>query len=161
MLRRVYPIGVITLEGNTLRLQNRTYVTSVVLDDEHTERWRKKLMAYGGRGTQQQKGTSLRLTGLFAAKARRGLFVGSMRAEDMPALVEKIKEAKTAGRTLSFFVWKNDRGGPALSLSVDVERDYQKSGSTRGGSARRRPIEPDDDILSDTPDGDEDIFGKD
>lgn len=147
MIRRVYRIGVITLDGNHLALRNRTYQTSVDLDDEHAEKWRQKLLAYGR--PQRAKGTSARLTGLFKTK-RPNLFIGSI--EDLKPLIEKIKEATNQKRGLTFFLWKNDPGkGPALSLSVDVEQPRE----ARAQQQPRRPIEADP---FDVP-GDDDPFG--
>jgi len=78
------------------------------------------------------------LTGLFASK-RSGLYVGTSRPEDIDNLIAKIKEAKAAGKELTFFVWKNDRGpGPAMSLSVDLAQD-------RPVRERGRAIEEDGD----------------
>ena len=109
-------------------------------------------MAYS-RG--KSKGSSTRLTGLFATK-RKGLFVGTARPEDIANLIEKIKEAKAAGKGLTFFVWKNDPGrGPALSLSADVARDRQDNQDR----SPRKPIEndpfdSDDETENDDPFGD-------
>ena len=97
-----------------------------------------KRMAFGNKG----KSTSVRLTGLFVSKNRRGLAVGTMRASDMPALIEKIKEANGKKLGLTFFLWKNDRQGPAFSISVDVERPREQQSRPAGPS--RKPIEADD-----------------
>lgn len=85
-------------------------------------------MAYGGNYNKgKSKATSLRLTGLFKTK-RQGLLVGSVRDDVFDALIEKVREAKKAGRGLSFFVWKNDpnREGPSFSLTCDVERPQEE-----------------------------------
>lgn len=92
-------------------------------------------MAYGARS----EGKSVRLTGLFKAK-RPGLLVGSMKPEDMPKLIEKIKAAMAEKKGLTFFLWSNQGPGPAASLSVDVAQDRPQQG--RGGYGQKRDSRP-------------------
>lgn len=107
-------------------------------------------MAYGKPAAKKQ--TSVRLTGLFKTK-KPGLYVGSTRAEDLSALIEKIKEAKSKGVGLTFFLWKNEPGkGPLYSLNTDLEQPREQ----RTARPARRPIEPDDD---DAVESDDSLFG--
>lgn len=109
--------------------------------------------SFRGKGRSSGGRSDTRLTGLFKTK-RQGLFVGSAKAEQLEALIKKIKEAKTAGKGLAFFLWKNTFGdGPAFSLNVDVEKDQSER------PARRKQVEPDPDFEDDIEDEDEDLFG--
>lgn len=123
---------------------------------------------YGGRSGQQRggkaKNSGVRLTGLFATK-RRGLYTGSIAAksEQLDGLIAKIKEAKAAGKGLSFFLWKSKfEDGPPFSVNVDIQQDAPK-----GDRPKRRfdPIEEDEgqDEDGNEPEADEedDLFGKD
>lgn len=139
MLRRVFRIGIITLDGNALHLRNRTYETSVVLDDQHAEKWRQYLMAYNrggnarGRGGARKPnagGKSVRLTGLFAAR-KPGLYVGTARPEDLRSLGPRIRQALDSGLGLTFFLWDNEgrgeEGDPRFNLTADVANERPKA----------------------------------
>lgn len=106
---------------------------------------------------RKSRNTSVRLTGLFRSK-RPGLFVGGARDQAFADLIAKVKEAKAAGRGITFFLWRNDPtksknpNGPPFSLSVDVEMERSKQPA-------RKAIEPDDDFGETG--GDDSLFGED
>ena len=95
-------------------------------------------MAYNGprRGTKS-KFTSVRLTGLFKTQ-KRGLCVGTIQDETIDKMIEKIKEAKKAGKELTVFLWVNDKkdkpNQPYFTVSLDVARPKPQRG---------RAIDPD------------------
>lgn len=94
----------------------------------------------GNRGGKKQN-SGVRLTGLFATK-RRGLYTGSVAAksEQLDDLIAKIKEAKAAGKGLSFFLWKSKfEDGPPYSINVDIQQDAPQGKPKR----RYEPIEED------------------
>ncbi len=86
-------------------------------------------MAYNGprRGQagQKSKFTSVRLTGLFKTK-KRGLCVGTIQAETIDRMIEKIKEAKKQDKEMTVFLWVNDKkdeeNQPYFTVSLDVAR---------------------------------------
>lgn len=141
-IRRVFPIGVLELRGNKFTLTNRTYSTSVEYDDEHAARMEKLLMAggyTGGSVGNRGKSNPNRITGLFKTK-RPDLLVGGVNADALDNLIGIIKKAKSAGKGITFFVWKNTKfaDGPAYTLNADVERDKSER------PAPKRRIAPDD-----------------
>lgn len=94
----------------------------------------------GSRGGRAGKGksnvTSTRITGLFKS-AKPGLYIGGAEGEHLDALIAKIKEAKSAGKGITFFLWKTTFDeGPPFSLNVDVA--MEKSGGNRSGASGRR-----------------------
>lgn len=84
-------------------------------------------MAFQGK----RGGGSVRLTGLFVAKSKKGLATGTAKGEELDGLIAKIKEAKASGNGLVFFLWKQE-GNPPFSLSVDVSKPYDKSRQRSG-----------------------------
>ena len=108
-------------------------------------------MVYSGpRRGQKSKYTSVRLTGLFKTK-KRGLCVGQIQEETIPALIEKIKEAMKAKKGLTVFLWVNDRkdeeNQPYFTVSLDVAQDKAERPAAK-------PIE-DDPFADSQPDDDE------
>lgn len=99
------------------------------------------------RQQRQSKFTSSRLTGLFKSK-KQGLWVGTARPEDIEGLITKIKEAKKAGRGLTFFLWKNEGEGPVFSLNCDVAQEFKA----------KRPIQAAEQAAADAFDEDDDPF---
>jgi len=85
---------------------------------------------------------SVRITGLFASRNKRGLYVGTARPEDLKALGAKMKEALAEGKGMAFFLWKNEaeEGKPLFNLTaaVAMDRDDAKP-------AKRRLVPVDDD----------------
>jgi cobalamin biosynthesis protein CobT len=79
----------------------------------------------------KSKYTSVRLTGMFRTK-KPGMYVGNLRKEDLEALIMKIKESKSDGKSLVFFLFRNlDKdSNSAFSLLVDSvheDRTVRKS----------------------------------
>lgn len=101
-------------------------------------------MAYGRSrlgGRSKKRGTSLRLTGLFRSKAKRGLSVGS--ATELDELKDLLKRAISEEKGLVFFLWRNqidedaDKKQPDYTLYVDVNQEDDDR-------PRKRRIEEDD-----------------
>lgn len=101
-------------------------------------------MAYGNyRGKKgKKKGTSLRLTGLFKSKKKRGLAVGSI--TELDDLKDLLKKAIAEEKGLVVFLWRNevdddsDKKQPDFTLYMDVNQEDEDR-------PRRRKIEDDDD----------------
>ncbi len=106
-------------------------------------------MAYqqrgGGRGGARSsrggnRSGTVRLTGMFKAKAKRGLWVGSM--DELEPLVDLVRKAVKTKSGLVFFLWRNEESehGPVFALSVAESND-----EGRGARRSSRAIEPADD----------------
>lgn len=76
---------------------------------------------YNKRGSGGDRPT--RLTGLFASRAKRGLFVGTARPEELRAVAPKIRQAIESGRGLTFFLWDNGNDEPRFNLSAEVANE--------------------------------------
>lgn len=105
-------------------------------------------------------GKSVRITGLFRSKTRKGLYVGTARPEEIKALGAKLKEALTEDRGAVFFLWKNEdaEGGPLFSLTADVAQERE----TKTAAQNRRRVSPDrqaafDAVNADEPEADDDL----
>lgn len=86
---------------------------------------------YNGPRRSKSKFTSVRLTGLFKTR-KRGLCVGTVNAEAIDKLIEKIKEAKKQNKELTVFLWVNDKkdeeNQPYFTISVDVAQPRPERG---------------------------------
>lgn len=118
-------------------------------------------MAYGrggfrrGGGSKPKSGTSVRLTGLFKSKTKRGLAVGS--TTELEDLIAVVKKARASEQGLVWFLWRNepdensDKKTPDFTLYVDVnkeEDDRPRRRSIRDEEdeprPRRKPVDDDD-----------------
>ncbi len=98
--------------------------------------------SYGKKNGNKSNYTSVRLTGMFKTK-KPGMYVGNLRKEDLEALIGKIKEAKADGKSLVFFLFRNqdkeaDIAFSLLADSKDEDRNARKS-------KKSNRIEEDDD----------------
>ena len=90
-------------------------------------------MVYNGprRSGGKPKFTSVRLTGLFKTK-KRGLCVGTIQADTIDRMIEKIKEAKKGNKEMTVFLWVNDKkdeeNQPYFTVSLDVARPAPERG---------------------------------
>lgn len=86
-----------------------------------------------------------RIAGFFRTK-RQGMLVGGCRGEELDTLISVIKEAKAAGKGITFFLFTNPPKGersPVAGLTVNVEQDRQ------GFQGRPKPAAPKADPLGD------------
>ena len=95
---------------------------------------------YGGKRKSNRSATSVRLTGLFRSKTKRGLSVGSI--TELDEIVGLLKKARADEKGLVLFLWKNtpdedsDKQQPDYTLYMDVQNEMP---------SKRRSIQDDDD----------------
>lgn len=103
-------------------------------------------MAYENRNRGRGGGGfTTRLTGLFEMRSGRGS-VGTLRPEDLDALIGVIRAARADGRSITFFVWNGRSRRDLTSLAVCVAQpaDESESRSRTDRSDRARPIDDDE-----------------
>lgn len=78
----------------------------------------------------KKKGLGVRLTGLFKSQGRKGLYTGSIKADDLGELIGLIKKAKSEEKGVVFFLWKNDEiespKDPIFTLKANVSEPYER-----------------------------------
>lgn len=75
-------------------------------------------------------GKGVRLTGLFKSQSHKGLYTGSIKADDLGELISVIKKAKAEEKGIVFFLWKNDEvessKDPIFTLKANVSEPYER-----------------------------------
>ncbi len=153
-VKGIFRIGVLSVSAdNVFTLRNRTVTIQHQLPADTAERYRRFILAWRGRRSGKPKYTGVRLTGLFKARKKHGLFVGSADMDKVEELVAIIKKAQKTETGLAVFLWKNpdpEEGRPLYSLVIDVSKDAEDQ-----PRRKQRAIEPDDEEDKDEDDEDE------
>lgn len=131
-------MGIRTLDGNAIRLVNRTNDTTITLTNEQAARWRTYYLLKGKPVAERAQ----RITGFNRSRNKSNLFVGGVKADELQTLINIIKEAKTLGKGVTFFLWKNDASkypdAPPLTMQAVVAQDAERGPAPASRSQQRR-----------------------